>query len=208
MAYLNPREAIGISQRTLPHWRQSDTRYFVTFRLADSIPQKSLRTWITERDAFLQQHPPPFTETDAAEYHKRFTSRIETWLDSGMGSCLLTHRDYSEIVANALLYFESKRYSLGEWVIMPNHVHVTVTPKPGFELSSILHSWKSFTATRINQLTEKTGPLWQVESYNQILRNESHQWKVEEYIRNNPTKAGITVHHASFIKKVHRHPAC
>ncbi|MBT5812999.1 MAG: hypothetical protein HOI15_01415 [Opitutales bacterium] len=84
---------------------------------------------------------------------------------------------------------------------MPNHVHATVTPKTGFELSSILHSWKSFTATRINQLTGKTGSLWHAESYNQILLNESHQWKVEEYIRKNPTKAGITVHHASFLEK-------
>ncbi|MGY8693302.1 MAG: transposase [Verrucomicrobiia bacterium] len=118
-----------------------------------------------------------------------------------MGSCLLSQPAHSKIVANALLYFESKRYTLGEWVIMPNHVHAIVTPNPGFDLSNILHSWKSFTATRINQLTGKTGSLWQKESYNQILRDESHQWKFEEYIRNNPTKAGITVHHASFLEK-------
>lgn len=201
MAYLNPRETIGISQRTLPHWRQSDTSYFVTFRLADSIPQKTLRTWMSERDAFVAQHAQPLSDADTVEYHKRFTYRIETWLDSGMGSCLLAQRNFSEIVADALFYFESKHYAIGEWVIMPNHVHAIVTPKTEFELSSILHSWKPFTATRINQLTGKTGSLWQEESYNQILRNECHQWKVEEYIRNNPIKAGITVHHASFNKK-------
>jgi REP element-mobilizing transposase RayT len=33
-------------------------------------------------------------------------------------------------------------------VVMPNHVHVLVTPGPIEELSSILHSWKSSRATR------------------------------------------------------------
>ena len=159
MAYLNPREAIGISQRALPHWRQSETSYFVTFRLADSIPQKTLRTWMNERDEFQSRHPPPLSETDTDTFHTRVTTRIESWLDSGMRSCLLSQPAHSKIVANALLYFESKRYTLGEWVIMPNHLHAIVTPNPGFDLSSILHSWKSFTATPINQLTGKTGSL-------------------------------------------------
>lgn len=201
MPYLNPRKEIDISQRALPHWRQSETSYFVSFRLADSIPQKSLRAWMTERVEFQRRHPPPLNETDTDTFHKRFTTRIEDWLDSGMGSCLLGEPAHSEIVANALLHFETKRYNLGEWVVMPNHVHAIVTPNNGFDLSSILHSWKSYTSTRINQLARKTGTLWQEESYNQILRNESHQWKVEEYIRKNPAKAGITVHHASFILK-------
>ncbi|MBT5812998.1 MAG: hypothetical protein HOI15_01410 [Opitutales bacterium] len=48
------------------------------------------------------------------KYHKRFTSRIEAWLDSGMGSCLLGEAAHSKIVANALLYFESKRDAIGE----------------------------------------------------------------------------------------------
>jgi hypothetical protein len=48
MPYLNPRETIDISPRSLPHWIHSESSYFVTFRLADSIPQKTLRTWISE----------------------------------------------------------------------------------------------------------------------------------------------------------------
>lgn len=96
-------------------------------------------------------------------------------------------------------FFDQKRYQLGEWVTMPNHVHAVVTPQPGFELTKILHSWKSYSATRINQLVNREGPLWQEESFNQILRNEQHLWRVEQYIRNNLIKAGIRVHHASFL---------
>jgi REP element-mobilizing transposase RayT len=37
-------------------------------------------------------------------------------------------------------------YALDESVVMPNHVHLLVTPLGEHRLSDILHSWKSFTA--------------------------------------------------------------
>ncbi len=198
MPFLNPRDEIDITQRNLPHWRQSEATYFTTFRLADSIPQETLRYWKLERAVFLERNPLPHSPEVSDNYHQRFTAKIEEWLDTGMGSCLLGNPKHSQIVTDSLLFFDRKRYYLGEWVIMPNHVHAVVTPQTEFDLTKILHSWKSYSATQINRLAGCKGPLWQEESYNQILRNEQHQWRVEEYIRNNPTKAGITVHHASF----------
>ena len=35
----------------LPHWTMNGSVYAVTFRLADSLPQQVLKTWIAERDA-------------------------------------------------------------------------------------------------------------------------------------------------------------
>ena len=54
---------------------------------------------------------------------------------------------------------------------MPNHVHVVVTPMKGFALGEILHSWKSFSAHKINELLGREGQLWQRESYDHIVRN-------------------------------------
>lgn len=201
MPFLNPHGDISIAQRKLPHRRQSEVTYFITFRLADSIPQEKLRSWKAERAAFLARNPFPHSPDVSVRYHQRFTVKIEEWLDSEMGSCLFKKRERSQIVADTLLFFDQKRYQLGEWVIMPNHVHAVVTPQPGFDLTEILHSWKSYSATQLNQLANREGPLWQEESFNQILRNEQHLWSVKEYIRNNPTKAGVAIHHASFLNQ-------
>jgi hypothetical protein len=38
----------------LPHWRQPGVTYFVTARLADSIPQTTLQIWMNERDVWLR----------------------------------------------------------------------------------------------------------------------------------------------------------
>ena len=56
---------------------------------------------------------------------------------------------------------------------MPNHVHVVVTPRDGHHIGDILHSWKSFTAHKINELLGRTGRFWQHESYDHIVRNRS-----------------------------------
>lgn len=52
------------------------------------------------------------------------------------GSCLLRKPKLAKIVQDALLYFEGRRYFLSSWCIMPNHVHVVVTPLLRHNLST------------------------------------------------------------------------
>ncbi|HUI06774.1 MAG TPA: transposase [Verrucomicrobiae bacterium] len=72
---------------------------------------------------------------------------------------------------------------------MPNHVHVLMTPLPGNEPSAILYSWKSYTANQINRLLGQSGPVWQRESFDHIVRNEEALLRFEQYIRDNPRSA-------------------
>ncbi len=74
---------------------------------------------------------------------------------------------------------------------MPNHVHVVLTPGEGHELSRILHSWKSFTANRINVLLGRSGRLWQEESFDHVIRSEEDLVKFIDYTENNPVVAGL-----------------
>ncbi|HCR29004.1 MAG TPA: hypothetical protein DIV79_03190 [Opitutae bacterium] len=150
MPYLVPRENIRINERNLPHWSQEGVTYFVTFRLADSIPYGKLRELMRERKTFLEHCPLPHNSDLSVRFHGLFSDKIDRWMDNGIGKCWLKNSRFSEIVANALNRFNSDRYELGEWVIMPNHVHLTITPKLGFRLSKILHSWKSYSANKIN----------------------------------------------------------
>jgi REP element-mobilizing transposase RayT len=189
--YFKPYEPVEVSERNLPHWRQPHVCYFVTFRLADALPAEKLAALRAEREGWLKKHLEPHTDAEQKEYHRLFSQRIQDWLDAGSGSCLLRDDRVAEIVARALQHFDDQRYALGSWVVMPNHVHAVVTPKEGWLLDHILHSWKSFTAHEINRLMGRTGVVWQHEGYDHIVRNPRALWRIEEYIADNPRKAGI-----------------
>lgn len=124
-------------------------------------------------------------------FQRRHLVKLEQELDACQGSCLLAVEQCGETMAGALKSFDKDRYLLHAFVIMPNHVHVAVTPGTGWELEQLLQSWKGFTARQINKLTNRAGPFWQTESYDRIVRDVLHFEKVVRYIANNPRKASI-----------------
>ncbi|MCC5805407.1 MAG: transposase [Opitutales bacterium] len=187
----NPWEEIDVTRRRLPHWQQSDATYFVTFRLGDSIPQEKLALWKAEREQWLGTHPEPWDETTVAEYSRLFPGRRQQWLDNGYGSRLLRKAETADIVRSALKYFDGERYRLDAFVLMPNHVHVLVKLLGEHGLSSILHSWKSYTAKQINRANGTSGSVWQDESYDHIVRSAAQLNFFRTYIRENPAKAGL-----------------
>ena len=128
---LDKSAAIEKTRRNLPHWRQAGCMYFVTFRLADSLPQSLLKQWREERDRWLALNPRPWTPETAREYWRKFQGRKEKWLDAGHGSCALRDPALREVVANALRYFDGERYEMDAFVVMPNHVHALVVPREG-----------------------------------------------------------------------------
>ena len=169
------QSTLTISRREMPHWRQTGCTYFVTFRLADSVPVDLLRQW------------------EALQPKPEFPEQFYHWLDQGHGQCLLRQPALATIVESALLHFHGDRYLLGDYVIMPNHVHALVTPCGTQELSAILHAWKSFTAKSVNHTLGQTGKLWQDESFDHIVRDEYALEKFSAYIRQNPQAACLRI---------------
>jgi len=53
---LDENKAVRIYHRNLPHWRQEGVTYFVTFRLADSIPDHVRQGWEDEKGNWLKAH--------------------------------------------------------------------------------------------------------------------------------------------------------
>jgi REP element-mobilizing transposase RayT len=140
---------------------------------------------------WLVKNPEPHTVEQKAEYHEKFTERFHQWLDAGMGECWLRRPEISAAVEEALRHFDGERYVLGHYVVMPNHVHAVVRPVQGHLLKEILHSWKSFTAHKLNEILGRKGQLRQDESFDCIVRNEAQLEKIAFYIRENPQKAGL-----------------
>jgi len=184
--YFDPHSPVGKLKGNLPHWRQDGVTYFVTFRLADSIPQAKLREWLTEREQWLKCHPLPHDSAAQREFDQLFTQRFLKWLDAGYGECILASPDVRGLVADALRHFDGQRYRLADWVIMPNHVHMLVSLMGGRKLSSILHSLKSFTANSINRLLGRQGTVWQKESFDHIVRSAESFARIAHYIHDNP----------------------
>lgn len=186
--YFNPRSEIDIrTGGNLPHWEQGPVWYFITFRLADALPRAVVEEIQSEREQWRRTHDLlRLSREELAEYHRLFSERYERLLDAGSGSCVLRDPLNEEIVHSALRFFEGQRYALDELVVMPNHVHVLVRPLPGHGLADILHSWKSYTANRLNRRLGRTGQLWQHESYDHIVRNEAAMDAIRRYIRANP----------------------
>jgi REP element-mobilizing transposase RayT len=178
----DPRAATMTSRRNMPHWRQSQALYFVTFRLADSLPLERLEELRRDREDQKRFFTEDATVQDIWERERC----IDEWLHAGHGSCCLKNADAGEIVENALRFFDGDRYRLGPFVVMPNHVHGLVMPLPGHDLSKILHSWKSFTSNAVNRVLKRTGQLWQDESFDHIVRSQEHAEKFKYYIRENP----------------------
>jgi putative transposase len=178
-------------RRKLPHWVQDGATYFITFRLADSLPQERLDELERMREQWERDHPPPRMEVDLQRFQRESMQRVDDWLDAGSGQCWLRDPACASIVTRAMHHFDGERYFLSSYCVMPNHVHLTVQPLPGYEPSDVLKSWKGFTAREINKRLAHTGSVWEPESYDTLVRDAEHLWKVLRYIGKNPIKAGI-----------------
>ncbi|MGK5094609.1 DUF1156 domain-containing protein [Deltaproteobacteria bacterium TL4] len=168
------------SRGYLPHFEAGEQPQSITFRLRDSLPQSLLQQWQHEL-----QH---LSEEDRQQERRH---RIEESLDQGIGECWLKRPEIAEILQNALLHFDGIRYQLHRWCIMPNHVHVLITPLHQNSLSGIVHSWKSYTAKEANRLLHRQGAFWQEEYFDRMIRNQEHWNRTCEYIEYNPVKAGL-----------------
>jgi REP element-mobilizing transposase RayT len=186
MSFFNPDATFAIRHGKLPHWRQDEVIYFVTFHLADSLPEHQLKSLQHEKDLWLRLHPEPHTEIQRRQYDERFTQTVDRWLDAGHGSCILAQPECKSIMESSLLHFDGVRYELGEFVVMPNHVHAIVAPIGGHQLTQILHNWKSFTAHQFNRVLNLSGQRWHRESFDHIVRSAEHLAKYTAYIRDNP----------------------
>ena len=194
----DPQGEVTAYRLHLPHWRQPGVTYFLTTRLADSLPQAKLAEWHHERECWLRARgcrTPADLETlpakERRDFHRHFTAKFHAWLDAGFGACWLRRLDAAQTVAGALRFFDGQRYALGDFVVMPNHRHVLVTPAPDHELSDIVRSWKTFTARQINGLLGRTGAFWQAETYDHIVRDEEQLAHYRRYIADNPAKANL-----------------
>ncbi|MGO9402916.1 MAG: transposase [Terriglobales bacterium] len=178
----------------LPHWEKDSATYFITFRLADSLPKSVLDRVESERQAIVKTATylrRDLSADERAKIQRLSTPVIERFLDSGAGACHLQNSAIAVEVANALRHFDEKRYRLFAWCIMPNQVHVVGRLFLGQTLATAVHSWKSFSAKQANRILLTHGTFWQREYYDHLIRNEEEFERAIRYVSENPTKAQL-----------------
>lgn len=188
---LNAELPVTAYHRHLPHWRQPGATYFVTFRLSDALPQSKLQMLKRLRNEWERKNQPPRTDAAWAAYAKRSTTLADRWLDEGYGACYFRERKWCDELRDRLHHFQEQRYLLSCWAIMPNHCHAVLAPFEGFTLENLLGAIKGVVARRINLAISTGAGIWQEESYDRIIRDEEHLWRVIQYIGRNPRKAGL-----------------
>ena len=190
---------VRVYRRHLPHWRQTGATYFATFHLADAMPAGKQHELKAMRREWEIKNPNPRDATMWLDYARQVFRKVEKWLDSGFGSCWFGNDKYARELARSILHFHNVRYEIGCFVIMSNHCHLTIRPYDEFELEKELGAIKRATSRFVNQF-EKTNDQvkpceWQDESYDRIIRDAEHLYRVIQYIGRNPRLAGIERSH-------------
>lgn len=179
----NPNHGDGWYNRGyLPHFDSPDVVQFLTWRLADSLPQVLLDKVEDEMTSL------PF---DPKKREAERRKRLDQLLDRGYGQCWLRRRACAEIMRDALLANDGDRHLVHAWVIMPNHLHLLVQFFEEGGMGELVEEWKGSTARDINALIGRSGPLWQEDFWDRYIRDQDHYNNVVRYITLNPVRAGL-----------------
>jgi len=168
------------SRGYLPHFNGGEIAQTVTFRLHGSLPQELVERTRQE----LRRLPPDQADTELRR-------RLEEHLDRGHEPTWLSRPEVATVVQDAMLHFDGQRYRLLAWAIMSNHVHAALAPIAPHDLSSIMFSWRSYTANEANKLLQRRGAFWDRDYFDRFVRNEQHLANAIGYIEMNPVRAGL-----------------
>jgi len=100
------------------------------------------------------------------------------------------------LVLQACRFWDSQRMILHAAVVMPDHVHLLVTPLEKAEgawwsIADLMHSIKGYSAKEINRLRGGEGIVWQREYFDRIIRSERDFEEKWNYIVTNPLRRGL-----------------
>lgn len=208
---------MGYYKRNLPHYQPEGYIYFVTTRLAGTIPkniysqikleyEKELAKVVAYQDVKIKREK-------YSDLRKSAFIKYERILDScKYGYKWLKEEQVANVVKNALHFRDNKQYNLIAYTIMSNHIHIVFRPiientisfvqsknikersdsgESLYIVTKIMQDLKKFTAKESNKILNRSGKFWQHESYDHVVRDEKELYRVVKYVLNNPVKANL-----------------
>lgn len=210
------------SRRHRPHIQQPDATLFVTYRLAGSIPQSTVRLYKAKRDWLeraIEQSRKSGASTlsdwqaRAEEFAREWFLRFEEVLHQAkVGPMWMQDPRVADKVAENINRLDGDAYRLDAYSVMSNHVHTVFRPLLSEQellaifldgaslsltqhpsLSKIMQSLKGRSARECNLILNRKGQFWEHESFDHVIRSGKFD-KTIRYVLNNPVKAGLVKH--------------
>jgi putative transposase len=196
-------------RRNLPHIQPQGATFFITFRLAGSLPETVVNQWKRERiwlEHLAQTNLSHYNQIKS-DFDRIWFAKFESLLDqTTAGPLWLKDKRVSSMVAESLHYRDWDVYRLDAFTIMANHVHTVFKPLPlarrqnpelivrdedpqYHSLATIMQSLKGYTAFQANRLLGREGEFWAHESYDHWIRDDVEWQRIVAYVMNNPVKA-------------------
>ncbi|HLN71751.1 MAG TPA: hypothetical protein VK205_00550 [Prolixibacteraceae bacterium] len=206
------REKKEFHRYNMPHYQKPGQAYFITWSLKDAIPAKAFEVYRLQLAQLKKQINEEKTrhsneslirnlEQQYQSHRKKYIKAYNDLLDAERHPSInLSRSEYTQLITNALQFWEGKKIHSLAFAIMSNHVHwvfETFEKDPEGQpvyVEDIMQSVKRYTANQINKLENRQGPLWQMESFDTTIRDDKHMYNAIRYTLHNPVAAGLVSH--------------
>jgi REP element-mobilizing transposase RayT len=188
-------------RRNLPHIQPRGATFLVNFRLAGSLPEEVVKALHAEAEQ-LQKKLILIKDTEEKfllrdkEQRRLFGKWDGALHRSQHGPFYLRDDRIAELVTNSIRYHDGEWFDVEAFCIMPNHVHLVITPYEKTEtedygLTQIMHNIKRNSAKQANAILGCKGAFWQHENYDHFARDDAELERIIKYVLFNPVKAGL-----------------
>jgi Transposase IS200 like len=140
---------VSYYRRCLPHWLPEQKAIFLTWRLCGSIPV-GRRTTVGRSESLKISDGEKFKRTERILDRQQFGP---VWLKNAL---------IAQLVVESILKAaeELHHYRLHSYSVMPNHVHLLITPE--LSVRKITRGIKGTTSHGANEILGRVGqPFWQ-----------------------------------------------
>jgi REP-associated tyrosine transposase len=103
------------------------------------------------------------------------------------------------VVAKLLEYREKKNYLLHEFVLMPNHLHVLLTPVDSVTLEKVMQLIKGGSSHEIHKVRGGHMQIWQSGFHESRVKDSTDYKTKADYIRFNPVTAKLVQEPAEWL---------
>jgi REP element-mobilizing transposase RayT len=152
---------------------------FLTWILHDSVPHDGVPN-------------DQFDSSAAPSSWKAFAS-VDRFLDEARtGPLYLRQREVAIMVVETARAYGSalRQYDLHSFVVMPNHVHLLLTPR--VDLTGLTRTVKGVIAKRANELLDQPDTLfWDEANWEHLVADDHEFGRIRQYIERNPVPVGM-----------------
>ena len=180
-------ETLSFHRGRLPHWEVMAGLYFVTVRLAGSLPNHAVKE-IRSMSLRLQEAE----GGELPERQRQVFRSMEKWLDRADTVRYLAIPEIARMIMDAIRHRHAqRRWRIIEYVIMPNHIHAFLTHREK-SLKAAVEGFKRWTGHDAAKFIDPKGKrFWHRECFDRWSRSPEQDDRFIRYIRDNPVKADL-----------------